>query len=107
VPVVGFPRGAGSLYQRYAAATGVDALGLDTVVPIEMARALQRQVTVQGNLDPIALLVGGSVLEGSVLAIRRALVGGPFVFNLGHGVLPQTPPEHVAVLARLLATPIG
>jgi uroporphyrinogen decarboxylase len=105
VPIIGFPRGAGQLYERYAAATGVDAIGVDTVVPLAEARRLQGRVCVQGNLDPVSLLVGGVPLADSVKAIREALAGGPFVFNLGHGVLPQTPPEHVAELARLLASP--
>src|SRR5207302_75749 len=106
IPVIGFPRGAGLLYERYAAEAGVDAVGLDTTVPLNFARErLQGRVVVQGNLDPVSLLVGGAALEQAVGAIRGALGNGPFVFNLGHGVLPQTPPEHVAVLARLLAEP--
>jgi uroporphyrinogen decarboxylase len=104
VPVIGFPRGAGQQYERFVAATGVDAVGVDTVVPLAEARRLQGRLCVQGNLDPVALLVGGAPLADGVRAIRRALAGGPFVFNLGHGVLPQTPPEHVAELARLLAS---
>jgi uroporphyrinogen decarboxylase len=104
VPVIGFPRGAGQQYDRFVAATGVDAVGVDTVVPLAEARRLQGRLCVQGNLDPVALLVGGAPLADGVRAIRRALAGGPFVFNLGHGVLPQTPPEHVAELARLLAS---
>ncbi|HEX3953352.1 MAG TPA: uroporphyrinogen decarboxylase [Stellaceae bacterium] len=108
LPVIGFPRGSGLLYERYAAETGVDAVGLDTVVPLDFARSrLQRRMVVQGNLDPIALLVGGNTLIEAVAAIRRALAGGPFVFNLGHGVLPQTPPEHVTMLAELLAEPLA
>jgi uroporphyrinogen decarboxylase len=107
VPVIGFPRGAGVLYQRYAVESGVDAVGLDTTVPSRFARErLQNRVAVQGHLDPIALLVGGSAMRDAVREIRAALEGGPFIFNLGHGVLPQTPPEHVAALARLLAEPI-
>ena len=106
VPVIGFPRGAGLLYQRYAAESGVDAVALDTSVPPGFARdMLQPRLAVQGNLDPIALLAGGPVMERAVANIRAALGGGPFVFNLGHGILPQTPPEHVAALARLLAEP--
>jgi len=106
VPVIGFPRGAGLLYQRYAAETGVAAVGLDTTVPAGVARDhLQTRVAVQGNLDPVVLLVGGPAMHEAVREIRRDLGGGPFVFNLGHGVLPQTPPEHVAALARLLAEP--
>jgi uroporphyrinogen decarboxylase len=105
VPVIGFPRGAGPLYERYVAETGVDAVGVDTVVPLEAARRLQSRVAVQGNLDPVALMAGGAPLANAVRSIRRALGSGPFIFNLGHGVLPQTPPEHVAELARLLAAP--
>jgi uroporphyrinogen decarboxylase len=106
VPVIGFPRGAGLLYERYASETGVDAIGLDTTVPLSLARELHGGVALQGNLDPVALLVGGLVLADAVREIRRVLDGRPFVFNLGHGVLPQTPPEHVAALARLLAEPV-
>ncbi len=107
VPIIGFPRGAGLLYPRYAAESGVDAVGLDTVVPPAFARdQLQPRLAVQGNLDPVALLVGGAALTHAVQTIRRVLCGGGFVFNLGHGVLPQTPPEHVAALAQLLAEPV-
>jgi uroporphyrinogen decarboxylase len=107
VPVIGFPRGAGLLYPRYAVESGVDAVGIDTAVSGSFARdQLQGRVVVQGNLDPVVLLVGGSVMEQEVREIRRALAGGPFIFNLGHGVLPQTPPENVAALARLLAEPV-
>ena len=107
VPVIGFPRGAGLFYQRYAAESGVAAIGIDTVVPVAYAREmLQGRIAVQGNLDPIALLVGGAAMEEDVRAIRRVLGKGPFIFNLGHGVLPQTPPENVAALARLLSEPL-
>ncbi len=107
IPVIGFPRGAGLFYERYVAETGVDAVGIDTVVSGTFARErLQGRVAVQGNLDPVALLVGGAAMEEEVRAIRGALGGGPFIFNLGHGVLPQTPPENVAALAQLLAEPL-
>lgn len=108
VPVIGFPRGAGVLYERYVEETGVDAVGIDSVVPLGFARdRLQARIVVQGNLDPVALLVGGPALRREVQRIRQALGGGPFVFNLGHGVLPQTPPEHVAALAALLSEPLA
>ncbi|HEY1796821.1 MAG TPA: uroporphyrinogen decarboxylase [Stellaceae bacterium] len=102
-PVIGFPRGAGLLYQRYVGESGVTAVGVDTTVPLAHAAALQRGMPVQGNLDPVALAVGGEALVRAVGDIRDALRRGPHIFNLGHGVLPQTPPEHVAVLAQLLA----
>jgi uroporphyrinogen decarboxylase len=106
VPVIGFPRGAGLLYERYIAETGVDAIGLDTAVPPAFARdRLQSRVAVQGSLDPILLLVGGEAMRAAVKALRATLGGGPYVFNLGHGILPETPPEHVAELARIMAEP--
>ena len=106
-PVIGFPRGAGLLYERYLHETGVDGIGLDTVVPLGYARTnLQPNATVQGNLDPVTLITGGAALEGAVTEIRRTFGNARFVFNLGHGVLPETPPENVALLARLLSEPI-
>jgi uroporphyrinogen decarboxylase len=105
-PIIGFPRAAGVLYRRYVAATGVDAVGLDTSLPASFAaEQLQPMVTVQGNLDPVLLLTGGAALEAEFAAQRRALGSGPWVFNLGHGVLPETPPDNIALLARLIATP--
>ena len=105
-PIIGFPRGAGLLYERYIKETGVDGIGLDPTVPSGFARErLQPLATVQGNLDPILLITGGSSLEAAVRELFRSLGGGPFIFNLGHGVLPQTPPENVEVLARLLTEP--
>ena len=99
VPVIGFPRGAGPLLADYAAETGVSAIGIDTAVPARWAAgALQGACAVQGNLDPHVLLAGGAALEAETDAIIAALSDGPFVFNLGHGVLPQTPPKHVAAL---------
>lgn len=108
LPIIGFPRGAGLLHPRYARETGVDAVGFDTSVPADIGREhLQRQVTVQGNLDPVFLVVGGDAMRHSVETLRRDLGHGPYIFNLGHGVLPKTPPEHVAALAKLLNEPIN
>ena len=104
VPVIGFPRGAGLLYDSYVAETGVDAIGLDTAMPLTFARdRLQPRVAVQGNLDPVLLLVGGEPMQRAVMELRATLSHGPYVFNLGHGILPETPPEHAAKLAQLLA----
>ena len=102
IPVIGFPRGAAFNYERYIAETGVDAVGLDTTVPLDAAARLQTQCGVQGNLDPILLVEGGPPMEAAARAIVGALRGGPFVFNLGHGVLPMTPPEHVAALLKVV-----
>jgi len=104
--IIGFPRAATLQgYERYAAETGVDAISLDTAVPVGWAaEILAGKVAVQGNLDPIALLAGGKALTQSVDRIVDAMRGRPFIFNLGHGVLPETPPEHVAELvARVRA----
>jgi uroporphyrinogen decarboxylase len=101
-PIIGFPRGIGSLYLRYFAETGVTALSIDATVPLELAAQLQTQGPVQGNLDPVVLVAGGEALDTAVMKIVDVLRGGPFIFNLGHGVLPETPLEHVARLATLL-----
>jgi uroporphyrinogen decarboxylase len=107
-PVIGFPRSAGLLYQRYVAETGVDAIGIDTTVPAGYAQdILQPLATVQGNLDPVLLVAGGPALESAVIELRQVLGRGPYVFNLGHGVLPETPTENVEMVARLLAEPIA
>ena len=102
VPVIGFPRGAAFNTERYIAETGIDAVGLDTAVPLEVGRRLQAHCAVQGNLDPILLVEGGKPMETAARTILSALSGGPFIFNLGHGVLPQTPPEHVARLLQVI-----
>jgi uroporphyrinogen decarboxylase len=103
VPIIGFPRGAGPLYERYAAETGVDALSLDAAITLDWARErLQPRHAVQGNLDPQLLLAGGSEMADAARAIVAAFRHGPFVFNLGHGILPETPPEHVADLVALV-----
>ena len=98
VPVIGFARGAGAQTRGYGAATGVTALALDSGIPLAMACALQAERPVQGNLDPMALVAGGDALARETDRILDALAGGAFIFNLGHGIVPQTPPEHVAAL---------
>jgi uroporphyrinogen decarboxylase len=103
VPVIGFPRGAGALAEAYARETGIDAIGCDTSMPLGfMCERLQRRLPVQGNLDPLLLLAGGKHLEARVVTILNTLGGAPFVFNLGHGILPETPPEHVGRLVDLV-----
>jgi uroporphyrinogen decarboxylase len=95
VPIIGFPKGAGSLYTGYREKTGVTALGLDWSVPWSQARALQAGGAVQGNLDPLRLVAGGAALRDGVDAILKALGDGPLVFNLGHGITPEGPISHV------------
>jgi uroporphyrinogen decarboxylase len=101
IPMILFPRGAGILYRDFAEACGAEALSLDTTVPLAWARdQVQSRVTVQGNLDPIALLAGGGAQQTATAEILDALAPGPFVFNLGHGILPQTPLAHVQALVE-------
>jgi uroporphyrinogen decarboxylase len=102
--IIGFPRAATQRgYEIYAGETGVDAVSVDTAVSPEWAAAvLGSEVVVQGNLDPIALIAGGAALADAVATILAAMQGVPFIFNLGHGILPETPPEHVAQLVAQL-----
>jgi uroporphyrinogen decarboxylase len=97
--IIGFPR-ASTLagYEAYARQTGVDALSLDTAAPMDWAARLG--LPVQGNLDPIALVAGGAALNAAVDHILEAMAGRPFIFNLGHGILPETPVAHVDQLLK-------
>ncbi len=101
--IIGFPKGAGLFLERYAAETGVDAVGLDWTVPLAFARQrLQPKVAVQGNLDPMTLVAGGAALDAAVDRILAELGGGRFIFNLGHGIVPETPIAHVEqLIARI------
>lgn len=101
-PVIGFPRNAGPLYEAYFAETGVNALCVDQNVSLAQARTLQANGPVQGNLDPALLVAGGAALDRAVGDILAALCGRPFVFNLGHGILPETPLVHVERLVQLV-----
>jgi len=101
IPIIAFPRGAGPLAVDLVDATGVDAIGIDwSVDPGWAARRLQPRATVQGNLDPRLAVVGGAPMLAATDRILAALGHGPFVFNLGHGFVPETPPEHVAALCE-------
>jgi uroporphyrinogen decarboxylase len=103
VPIIGFPRLAGPLLPEYASRTAVQCVGLDSGMEPRWAVAnLPRSLTVQGNLDPLALVAGGAALEAEARTILGALRGRPAIFNLGHGIVPQTPPEHVSALIRLV-----
>lgn len=102
VPVIGFPKGAGSLYDIYRRETGVTALGLDWSVPVSQAQRLQKEGAVQGNLDPLRVVAGDRALEEGVDTILAALGQGPLVFNLGHGITPEAPIRNVeAMLTRI------
>ena len=103
VPIIGFPRAAGPGYVAFAEQTGVDGVGCDTSLALSwISSQLQPKVAVQGNLDPLLLVAGGEIMERRVREILDALSGGRFIFNLGHGIVPATPPEHVARLVELV-----
>jgi uroporphyrinogen decarboxylase len=103
VPVIGFPKGAGAKLAAYARETGVDALGLDeTIDPDWAVRNLPENLPLQGNLDPLALLAGGAALEKAVGRILSSFHGRPHIFNLGHGIIKETPIAHVEQLLELV-----
>jgi uroporphyrinogen decarboxylase len=102
--IIGFPRGAGTSLLAYAQDAAVDAIGLDWTIDPMFARELQLRLPVQGNLDPFVLLVGGAALDRAVDLTLEAFSERPFIFNLGHGILPQTPVAHVErMLTRVRA----
>jgi uroporphyrinogen decarboxylase len=104
--IIGFPRGAGSQLPRYLAETGVDAVGLDWMIDRDFAREqVQSAAPVQGNLDPLALLAGGTALDRAVDAVIDSFAGKSFIFNLGHGILPETPIAHVERMLRRVRGP--
>ena len=102
-PIIGFPKGAGGKLPAYARETGVDAIGVDETVDPEWAHAsLPAGMPVQGNLDPLALIAGGATLDAAIDRVVAAFAGRPHIFNLGHGILQDTPIEHVErALARV------
>ena len=103
IPVIAFPRGAGACYLAFAEKSGVEGLGLDTAVPLDWAaRELQLRCAVQGNLDPLLAVLGGRPMLAEVERILGALSGGQLIFNFGHGVVPETPPENIGALSQFL-----
>ncbi len=101
-PVIGFPRGAGSLVEVYAASSGIDAVALDVQASADQGRRIQASKPGQGALDPLLLRAGGPELERRVDEMLAAWGHGPYIFNLGHGILPDTPVDHVGrVVARV------
>jgi uroporphyrinogen decarboxylase len=99
--VIGFPRGAGTLLERYVRDVPVDAVGVDWTVDRGFVRdRVQTRVAVQGNLDPLVLVAGGAGLDRAVEAVLEGFAGGPFIFNLGHGIVPETPVAHVESMLK-------
>ncbi len=103
LPIIGFPRGAGLGYATFSAKTGVDAVSLDSTVPLTWAaKNIQQDTVIQGNLDNLVLRAGGKQLENAVQEILSVLSARPFIFNLGHGILPDTPVDNVRQLIDMV-----
>lgn len=100
-PIIGFPRLAGVLVGAYAEQTGVNAVALDTGAELSVATGLvPAAVATQGNLDPLSVVAGGEAMAAEVRVVLEGARGRPHIFNLGHGIVPQTPPAHVAALVK-------
>ncbi len=107
VPIIGFPKGAGAKLVRYAEQVGPDVIGLDeTVDPVWANAALPAGMAVQGNIDPLRLIAGGDGLTAAIARVRAALSNRPHILNLGHGILPDTPLDHVAALVAAARQPM-
>ena len=103
IPIIGFPKGAGAKLAAYAAETGIDAVGLDeTIDPAWADAMLPPGMPVQGNIDPLALITGGARLREAVARVRTAFENRPHVFNLGHGILQDTPIANVEELLKMV-----
>ncbi|MEM8636148.1 MAG: uroporphyrinogen decarboxylase [Pseudomonadota bacterium] len=103
VPIIGFPRGAGTLLPAYAAETGVSAVGLDTaILPSFVNENLPAGLPVQGHLDPLLLVAGGARLDRRVEQLLQEYAHRPHIFNLGHGILPETPVAHVERVVEIV-----
>lgn len=101
VPIIGFPKGAAAHLKHFVDGTNVDGVSCDTSCPLGVMRNVSASGTVvQGNLDPLLLVAGGAALDRRIDDILEAMHGRPFIFNLGHGIVPETPPEHVAQLVN-------
>ncbi len=107
LPIIGFPRGCGLLAERYARETGITAIALDqSQIGTWFNQNLPKNMVVQGNLDPAVLRTGGDVLRDEVMRIKQSFAGRPHIFNLGHGITLDTPPEHMAQLVKWVKTPL-
>jgi uroporphyrinogen decarboxylase len=101
VPIVGFPRGSAALLKKYIDGTDVDGVSCDTACPLSVMQMIGKAgKVVQGNLDPLLLVTGSEALDNRVDRICQAMGDLPFVFNLGHGIVPETPPENVTRLVQ-------
>jgi len=102
VPVIGFPRGAGAKYQTFADRAAVDCVALDAQVPLEWARKAMPRMPLQGNLDPMLMVVGGDTLRRGAEDVLAEMRDHPHIFNLGHGITPDADPAHVETLLKVI-----
>lgn len=103
IPIIAFPKGAGTQLLDYAADNLFSGLGLGTETdPNWAAENLSDKITLQGGLDPLLVVQGGDKMRSAALTLKDTFAGKPYIFNLGHGFVPETPPEHVAELIRLI-----
>ena len=100
LPIIGFPKGSGFLYEKYISDTGVTIIGVDQFVPINVMKSWSKKIVVQGNLDPFVLLTNKEIIRKKADKIISNFKEGNFIFNLGHGVLPNTPVENVEFLVN-------
>ncbi|WP_342270072.1 uroporphyrinogen decarboxylase [Rickettsia endosymbiont of Orchestes rusci] len=100
IPIIGFPKNSGWLYEKYIAETAIDIIACDQYVPLEIMKSWSNKIIVQGNLDPIVLLTDKDIIKEKVNKILSNFNGKKFIFNLGHGIMPETPPENVEFLVN-------
>jgi uroporphyrinogen decarboxylase len=100
--IIGFPRGAAAMLPAYVDAVKPDALGLDYMMPLKTAAGLKSGLPLQGNLDPLRVLAGGAQMEARIEEIIAAFADRPHIFNLGHGIVPETPIAHVERLVEIV-----
>lgn len=102
IPIITFPKGAGLLYEKFIEEVSIDVLAIDSLVPLEKMKQWSNKVIVQGNLDPVILLTNKIIIKEKVYKILSMLENKNFIFNLGHGILPETPPENVEFLIECI-----
>ena len=100
IPIIGFPRGSGYNYDNYIENTNIDGVGVDQFIPISQMKKWQRNIVVQGNFDPVVLLTNREKIKNAVDEILYKVEDNNFIFNLGHGIMPNTDPKNVEYLVN-------
>jgi uroporphyrinogen decarboxylase len=102
IPIIGFPKGAGYLYDQYINSLKIDIIGVDQFIPLGIMKQWQNKLVVQGNLNPLVLFASKDKIRAEVERIKDNLSAGPYIFNLGHGILPKTPIENVEYMIKII-----